>query len=102
MADDADPFGAQRESLVAFARRLAGDDLAYGTSGNLSVRSGGLFAITPSGVPYEDMSPARICLIRVADGAVAAGHRPSTETPMHLAVYRATGACAIVDRKSVG
>lgn len=100
MADKADPFGAERVSLVSFGRRLAGDDLAYGTSGNLSVRSGALMAITPSGVPYEDLAPARICLVRVADGTIADGRRPSTETPMHLAVYRATGAGAIVHTHS--
>jgi L-fuculose-phosphate aldolase len=100
MADHADPFGAQRGDLVAFGRRLAGDDLAYGTSGNLSVRAGDLMAITPSGVPYDTMTPAGICLVEVADGTVAAGHRPSTETPMHLAVYRATSAGAIVHTHS--
>src|SRR5207244_7211828 len=44
---------ADREDLVAFARRMAPDDLAPGTSGNLSVRRGGVMAITPSGMPYE-------------------------------------------------
>ena len=100
MADHADPFGAHRDDLVAFARRLAGDGLAYGTSGNLSVRAGELMAITPSGVPYDVMAPSGICLVRVADAVVTAGHRPSTETPMHLAVYRATGAGAIVHTHS--
>ncbi len=100
MADHADPFGAQRESLVAYGRRLAGDDLAYGTSGNLSVRAGDLMAITPSGVPYQDMSPASICVVRVADGTVTGGRRPSTETPLHLAVYRSTDAAAIVHTHS--
>jgi len=46
------------------------------------------------------MAPSGICLVRVADGSVTAGHRPSTETPMHLAVYRATGAGAIVHTHS--
>jgi L-fuculose-phosphate aldolase len=97
---------AQRESLAAFGRRLAGDDLAEGTSGNLSARVGDLVAITPSGVPYDDIAPADICLVRVADGApvtggaTTPGRRPSTETPMHLAVYRATDAGAVVHTHS--
>jgi len=91
---------ADREDLVAFARRMAGDDLAPGTSGNLSVRRQDMVAITPSGVSYERMGPADICLVRVADGAPQPGLRPSTETPMHLAVYRATGAGAIVHTHS--
>ena len=91
---------ADREDLVAFARRMAGDDLAPGTSGNLSVRRQDMVAITPSGVSYERMGPADICLVRVMDGAPQPGLRPSTETPMHLAVYRATGAGAIVHTHS--
>jgi L-fuculose-phosphate aldolase len=96
---------ADREALVAFARRMAGDDLAPGMSGNLSVRRQDMVAITPSGVSYERMGPADICLVRVAPGAgeeepPQPGLRPSTETPMHLAVYRATGAGAIVHTHS--
>lgn len=93
-------YAAQRESLVACARRMVRDGLVDGTSGNLSARAGDLIAITPSGAPYEDMSPADICLIRLGDGSTAAGGRPSTETPMHLAVYRATDAVAIVHTHS--
>jgi L-fuculose-phosphate aldolase len=91
---------ADREELVAFARRMAGDDLAPGMSGNLSVRRGSVIAITPSGVPYGAMSPADICLVRLADGTAEPGLRPSTETPLHLAVYRATAAGAIVHTHS--
>ena len=58
-----------REDLVAFARRMARDGLAPGTSGNLSVRRRDMVAITPSGVSYERMGPADICLVRVAAGA---------------------------------
>lgn len=91
---------ADREELVAFARRMAGDDLAQGTSGNLSVRRQGMIAITPSGVPYARMSAADICLVRLTDGVPQPGLRPSTETPMHLAVYQATSAGAVVHTHS--
>jgi L-fuculose-phosphate aldolase len=95
-----DVSAADREELVAFARQMAGDDLAPGTSGNLSVRRGGLMAITPSGMPYEWMAPADICLVRTEDAAVLSGPRPSTETPMHLALYQASDAAAIVHTHS--
>ena len=91
---------ADREDLVAFARRMAPDDLAPGTSGNLSLRRGGLIAITPSGMPYEQMTPADICLVRTSDAALLSGPRPSTETPMHLALYQASHATAIVHSHS--
>lgn len=91
---------ADREELVMFARRMAADDLAPGTSGNLSVRRGGVMAITPSGLPYERMGPADICLVRTSDAALLAGPRPSTETPTHLALYQASHATAIVHTHS--
>jgi L-fuculose-phosphate aldolase len=91
---------APRESLVDHGRRMVHDGLVDGVSGNLSARAGDLIAITPSGVPYQDMAPADICLVRPADGSTATGGRPSTETPMHLAVYRATDAAAIVHTHS--
>ena len=106
---------ADREELVALARRMAGDGLAPGTSGNLSVRRQGMIAITPSGVRYERMGPAatRTTQMSAGGGRAAAepspgageeepqpGLLPSTETPMHLAVYRATGAGAIVHTHS--
>jgi L-fuculose-phosphate aldolase len=96
----AGPHGAQRAGLVDYARRMVRDGLADGMSGNLSARAGDLIAITPSGAPYEDMAPADICLVRPGDGSTATGGRPSTETPMHLAVYRATDAEAIVHTHS--
>jgi len=94
---------AEREALAAFGCRLGPDDLAPGMSGNLSVRAGGLVLITPSGVPYPDVTPADMCLVRISDGTAVASPtacEPSTETPMHLAVYRATDARAIVHTHS--
>ena len=91
---------ADRDDLVGYARQMAPDDLAPGTSGNLSVRRGGLMAITPSGMPYERMTPADICLVRTSDAELLSGPRPSTETPMHLALYQASHAAAIVHSHS--
>lgn len=93
-----------REALVTLGRQMLADDLADGMSGNLSARSGETVAITPSGVPYPEMTPADICLVSLASPPPAAepagGLRPSTETPMHLAIYRATGAGAVVHTHS--
>lgn len=74
---------------------MAGDGLTDGMSGNLSIRLPDMIAITPSGVPYDVMTPADIVVIS-PDGtpAGATRRRASTETPMHLAVYRAFGPAA--------
>jgi L-fuculose-phosphate aldolase len=96
------PLGTERADLVAFGRRLVADGLVDGMSGNLSMRAGksGLIAITPSGISYDEIGPADICLVRLADGSTDSPRKPSTETPMHLAIYRATGAAAVVHTHS--
>lgn len=99
---ESDAFQAERASLVAFGRRMVAEGLVDGMSGNLSVRAAasGLVAITPSGISYDDIRPADICLVRLADGGTGSARRPSTETPMHLAIYRATQAGAVAHTHS--
>jgi L-fuculose-phosphate aldolase len=46
------------------------------------------------------MTPADICLVRTSDAGLLSGPRPSTETPMHLAMYQASQAAAIVHTHS--
>lgn len=74
---------------------MAADGLSDGMSGNLSIRLPDMIAITPSGVAYDAVNSSDICLVSPGTGAAAAGRRrPSTETPMHLAVYDACGPAA--------
>ena len=87
---------AEREAVIAYSGRLAGDGLAVGTSGNVSVRTGDVIAITPTGVAYDDLAPEDVCLVDLDGAPVDARLRPSSEVPMHTAVYRATDAGAVV------
>jgi len=86
----------ERAELVEYCLRMQADDLTVGTSGNLSVRSGDLIAITPSGVVYDDLTPEAICVIDLNGNVVEADLEPSSEVPMHTSVYRATDARAVV------
>jgi L-fuculose-phosphate aldolase len=86
----------ERSQLVEYCHRMQADDLTVGTSGNLSVRSGQHIAITPSGVPYEDLTPESICVIDLDGNRVDSDLEPSSEVPMHTSVYRATDAGAVV------
>ena len=91
----------ERAAVVAAAQRMVERGLVINTSGNVSVRVGATIAITPSGAAYETMAPADICLVDVASGEQVDGALlPSSELPLHLAVYRATGAGAIVHTHS--
>jgi len=102
---DSGELAAARAELVRYGERLLADGLSVGSAGNLSARVGDAVVITPSGVAYPDMQPADICLVTPA-GAQLAGDqaaRPvttSSETPMHLAIYAATSAAAVVHTHS--
>src|SRR5450432_3116321 len=93
-------LSAGREQLVSYSNRLLDDGLAVGSAGNLSARLGDTVLITPSGVPYRGMSAGQVIAIGL-DGpepSVPAG--ASSETPMHLAIYAATGAGGVVHTHS--
>ncbi len=83
---------AAREQLVSYCGRLIADGLAVGAAGNMSVRVGDLVAITPSGVRYSELTPADICVVTLTGAEVEAPETPSSELPMHLAIYAAVQA----------
>ncbi|HEX9034024.1 MAG TPA: class II aldolase/adducin family protein [Streptosporangiaceae bacterium] len=91
---------AAREQLVSYSARLLDDGLAVGSAGNLSVRCGDLVAITPSGIPYHELRAGDIAVVALDGSEVDAPQVPSSETPMHLAIYAATGAGAVVHTHS--
>jgi L-fuculose-phosphate aldolase len=91
---------AAREELVRYGARLVADGLAVGAAGNLSVRVGDLIAITPSGIGYDELTPSDICVVTLAGDEVEAPETPSSELPMHLAIYGATSAGAVVHTHS--
>jgi L-fuculose-phosphate aldolase len=93
----------ERAALAEAGARLAARGLVIGTSGNLSVRSGDLVAVTPTGGVIGELTAAQMTVIRLEDGAVVDGDlAPTSEVPMHLAVYRATGAGAITHTHATG
>ncbi len=63
------------------------------TWGNVSAidRSSGLVVIKPSGVDYDDMTADDMVVVDL-DGRVVEGrYRPSSDTPTHIALYKAFG-----------
>lgn len=82
---------------------LAASGLVMGTFGNLSVADfeAGVFAIKPSGVPYEQLSSEQMVIVSLADGeTVDSPLRPSSDTPTHLELYRAFRCGSIVHTHS--
>ncbi|WP_338777145.1 class II aldolase/adducin family protein [Streptomyces sp. DG1A-41] len=89
------------EELVTTARRTVSDGLVVGTSGNVSVRVGDTVLVTPSGVPYDRLAPDDVTGVGLDGRQVLGTLVPTSELPMHLAVYRTTGARAVVHTHAV-
>ena len=67
-----------------------------GTSGNVSARAGERIAITPTGAVLGSVEAADVTVVDL-DGRVVEGElEPTSETDMHLGVYRQHGAGAVV------
>jgi L-fuculose-phosphate aldolase len=94
----------ERAAIVRACRDLSAAGLVVGTAGNVSVRSGELVAVTPSGVDYAVLSAADVGVHRLDGTPVEAPLAPTSELPLHLAVYRAyagSGTAAVVHTHSV-
>lgn len=89
---------AERREVVEHAPALA--SLTPGRTGNLSVRRESRVAITPTGVPYDGFTDADVPVVDLDGEQVAGDLKPSSETPMHTAVYRELDAGAIVHTHS--
>jgi L-fuculose-phosphate aldolase len=89
-----------RADVADAAARMVAAGLVVSTAGNLSVRAGELVAITPSGLDYALLTAADVGLHALDGTAVDAPLAPSSELPLHLAVYAATDAGAIVHTHS--
>ena len=79
------------DEVLEANRALAAHGLAPLTWGNASGidRDQGLVVIKPSGVSYEDMTVEDIVTVDLDGNVVDGERRPSTDTPTHLALYRA-------------
>jgi L-fuculose-phosphate aldolase len=90
----------ERRLISEYGRRMTGDRLVVGTSGNLSIRVGDLVAVTPTGHAYETLTPELVCVHRLDGTAVEAELAPTSEFPIHQLIYRHTDARAVVHTHS--
>ncbi|MEU6826810.1 class II aldolase/adducin family protein [Streptomyces atriruber] len=99
--EDADAIAKAWDELVDAARRTVTDGLVVGTSGNVSVRVGGTVLVTPSGVPYDRLRPEDAVGVDLEGRQLFGDLSPTSELPMHLAIYRSTDAGAVVHTHAV-
>lgn len=85
---------ALRLAMVETCRAMDAKGINQGTAGNLSVRFGEGFLITPSSLPYDTMQPEDIVEMGW-DGAYV-GRRPSSEWRFHRDILKARGDVRVV------
>jgi L-fuculose-phosphate aldolase len=76
-----------REQLIESAVAMNASGINRGTSGNLSVRSGADFLITPSGLNYSELVATDIVVVNF-EGEWEGSHKPSSEWRIHRDIYR--------------
>ncbi len=79
-----------REQVWKANMDLQKHNLVTFTWGNVSGvdRESGLVVIKPSGVAYEDLSPANMVVVNLAGQRVEGDLNPSSDTETHLELYR--------------
>lgn len=83
------------EAIVAAARLLAEHGLNQGASGNLSVRWGDGFLVTPSGIAADRLESAQLVRMDLA-GGWSGPWKPSSEWRFHRDIYAARPEAAAV------
>jgi L-ribulose-5-phosphate 4-epimerase len=86
----ADGIKALREQVSELHAELVRYGLVVWTAGNVSGRVPGhdLMVIKPSGVPYEELSPASMIVCDLDGNVVEGDLSPSSDTAAHAYVYR--------------
>lgn len=77
------------ERVCSTAKLMDRLGLTAGTSGNISMRvTGQSYAvITPSGMPYQALTPEDMVVVDLSGQMVAGFHPASSETPLHTYLY---------------
>lgn len=80
-----------KQEVLAANLALPRHGLVTFTWGNVSGihRSKGLVVIKPSGVSYEEMKADHLVVVDLQGNVIEGDLRPSSDTPTHLALYRA-------------
>ncbi len=78
-----------KELVVEAGKKLVETGLIARTWGNVSARvSDSQFVITPSGRPYETLTPEDIVLVKIDDLSYEGDIKPSSEKGIHASCYR--------------
>lgn len=79
----------ERKKLITYGKKLLQDNYTLGTGGNLSIfdRQKKLMLITPSGIPFQEITEADLVLMTLEGTVVEGDKKPSSEWFMHKIFY---------------
>jgi len=80
-----------KQKIINVCLQLVDQELIYDTAGNISVRIPEMnhIIMTPSNVLYDSMKISDLPVLDLSGKIVEPGLKPTSETPMHLAVLNA-------------
>jgi L-ribulose-5-phosphate 4-epimerase len=83
-------FKALRDEAFEANMQLPRLGLVLFTFGNVSAadRNAGVFAIKPSGIPYDELTPAKMVIVDFEGKVVDGKLRPSSDTKTHAVLYK--------------
>jgi L-ribulose-5-phosphate 4-epimerase len=83
-------YAALKQECYEANMQLNALDLVVYTFGNVSAvdREKGVFAIKPSGVPYEDLKAEDIVIVDLDNNIMEGSLRPSSDTKTHAFLYK--------------
>lgn len=87
-ASISEPDSVLRRAMVAATRSLTAQGLNRGTSGNIGVRRGASFLVTPSGMAPDDMLPEAMVTMDYSGASIGPG-KPSSEWRFHRDILMA-------------
>lgn len=79
----------ERNDVVKYGKKLITSGLTTGTGGNISIfnRDEKLFAISPSGMDYDETAPEDVVVMDLDGNVVDGKRRPSSEKDLHRIFY---------------
>ncbi len=87
-----------KRSVIDAGIRMLDEGITVGTWGNVTLRDPetNYVYLSPSGMPYRTLTENDIVVVRLDGSRVEGERKPTIETEMHLAIYRARPACNAV------
>ncbi|MFB6107431.1 MAG: class II aldolase/adducin family protein [Haloplanus sp.] len=79
-------LSAERKTIAELGRAMLAQGLTTGTGGNVSAQKGDHVAISPSGMAYDEITPADVPVVNFDCDVVEGDRVPSSEVRMHTGI----------------